>query len=311
MQQRIPLIVAGSANPPLAASIAQRLGVAAAAVLIERFPDGEVHVQLREDPRNREVFVIQPTSPPPDEHLFELLALADACRRGGAARVTAVLPYFGYARQDRRANGFEAVSARVVADLLVASGVERIVALDIHTDAIEGFFTIPVERLSAVPVLAAAIREALPQNGVIVSPDLGAAKLADTYARLLDLPVAIVHKTRLDARSVTATRVTGDVQGRTPIIIDDMISTGGTIEAAARAVSAAGAFGESLIVCATHGLFVGGCIDRLRGLGISRLLVTNSILPGRASELPIEIVDVAGLIADCLNGHQEGATDEA
>jgi ribose-phosphate pyrophosphokinase len=292
-----PMLVAGSANPPLAEGIARELLLPLAPVKIERFPDGEVHVELEEDPRERDVFLIQPTSPPPDEHLFELLALADATRRGGAARITAVIPYFGYARQDRRAKGLESVAARLVADLMVAAGIQRVVTLDLHTDAIEGFFTVPVVRVTAVPALAEAIRSVQPENAVVVSPDLGAAKLADSYAKLLNLPVAIVHKTRTGPEAVTATRVTGEVQGRKPIIIDDMISTGGTIEAAAAAVAGAGASRQGLIVAATHGLFVGPCAVRLRSLGIEHLFVTDSIATSDIAGLTVEKVSVAAVLA--------------
>jgi ribose-phosphate pyrophosphokinase len=301
------MLVAGSANPALAEDIARQLGVPLSPALVERFPDLELHVELQESPRERDVFIIQPTGPQPDEHLFELFAMADACRRAGSGRITAVIPYFGYARQDRRAKGLEAVTARLVADLLVTSGVERLVTLDLHTDAIEGFFTVPVERLSAVPLLAAAILKVRPDNGVVVSPDLGAAKLADSYARLLDLPVAIVHKTRMGPEAVTATRVTGDVRGRTPVIIDDMISTGGTIEAAARAMVEAGAEREGFIVAASHGLFVGSCVDRLRGLPIRRVLVTDSVPPKSVTGLPLEIVGVAGILANAIRRPEKEA----
>ena len=302
MGPQAPLLVAGNANPSLAASIAAHLGLPLAPVAIERFPDRELHVELHQSPRERDVFLLQPTSPPPDEHLFELLTLADTCRRGGAARITAVIPYFGYARQDRRAKGFEAVTARLVADLMVAAGIQRLVTLDLHTDAIEGFFTLPVERLSAVPLLAGAINAVRPDNGVVVSPDLGAAKLAERYAGLLGLPVAIVHKTRKGPEAVTVSGVTGDVRGRTPIIIDDMISTGGTIEAAIWAVAAAGAEREGVIVAATHGLFVGACVNRLKQLEIKHLFVTDSITPGPTAGLPVETASVAGLLADAIRG---------
>lgn len=200
-----PLLFSGTANPALGEAVASALGIALAPATIERFPDAEVHVQLEEDARDRDVFLLQATSPPPDWHIMELLSLADACRRAGAARITAVVPYFGYARQDRRAKGLEAVTGRLVADLMAASGIGRVVTLDLHTDAIEGFFTLPVHRLTAVPAIADGIRAAHPEAGVIVSPDLGAVKLAETYAGLLDLPVAIVHKTRTGPEAVKAT----------------------------------------------------------------------------------------------------------
>jgi ribose-phosphate pyrophosphokinase len=294
------MLIAGSANPGLADGIAHELACPLASARIERFPDREVHVQLLDSPRGRDVFLIQPTSPPPDDNLFELLALADACRRGNAARVTAVVPYYGYARQDRRAQGFEAVTARLVADLMVAGGIQRVVALDLHTDAIEGFFAVPVERLSAVPILAQAIRRVRPDNGVVVSPDLGAAKLAESYGRLLDLPVAIVHKTRMGPEAVTVSRVTGEVSGRIPVIIDDMISTGGTIEAAAQAVAGAGAEREGLIVAASHGLFVGGCVERLVRLNLRHLFVTDSIGNQSVPGLAVEAVSTAAILADAI-----------
>jgi ribose-phosphate pyrophosphokinase len=294
------MLIAGTANPGLAEAIAADLGRALTPVTIERFPDQELHVELQQSPRGRDVFLLQPTSPPPDAHLLEVLALADACRRGGAACVTAVIPYFGYARQDRRARGVEAVTARLVADLLVASGIQRLVTLDLHTDAIEGFFTIPVERLSAVPTLAAALAAVRPADGVIVAPDVGAAKLAETYARLLALPVAIVHKTRTGPAAVTASTVSGEVSGKTPIVIDDMISTGGTIEAAIEAVAALGARRGGTIVAASHGLFVDGCVERLRSLDLARLFVTDSIAFGLLPGLPVATVSVASVLGDCI-----------
>jgi ribose-phosphate pyrophosphokinase len=297
---RPPLLFAGSANAGLAAAIAARLELSLAPAILQRFPDRELHVELRADPLDREVFLLQPTSPPADENLFELLALADACRRAGAGRVSAVIPYLGYARQDRRVQGFEAVGARLVADLLVASGVRRVIALDLHTAAIEGFFTVPTVHLTAMPVLAEAIRAVRPRNGVVVSPDLGAAKQAERYAATLGLPVAIVHKTRAGPEQVSATRVTGDVRGRTPIVVDDMLSTGGTVEAAIRAVRAAGAESSGTIVAATHGLFVGPCVTRLQPLRIEHLFTTDSVVAPGAAALEVEPVGVAGLLADAL-----------
>lgn len=295
-----PYLVAGSANRALADAIAREVGVSLAPAVIERFPDGEVHINLQESPAGRGVFIVQPTSPPPDENVMELLALADACRRAHAANVTAVIPYFGYARQDRRASGLESVMGRVVADCIAVSGVQRVVTLDLHTDALEGFFTLPVEGLSAVPLLAEALKATQPDKGVIVAPDLGAAKLADRYGKLLELPVAVVHKTRLGPEEVTVSHVTGDVRDRVPIVIDDMISTGRTIEAAIKAVVAEGALRDGVTVAATHGLFVGSCVDRLRNEGLQRLLATDSVAHGVIPVLPLETVSVAGLFADAI-----------
>jgi ribose-phosphate pyrophosphokinase len=211
------------------------------------------------------VYVIQATSPPVDTHLLELLFLADACRRAGAAQITAMVPYFGYARQDRRARGREAVGARLVAELLGSSGLHRLVAVDLHTVALEGVFPIPLEHLSAVPLLVEAVRPWVTDNTVIVTPDLGAVKLAERYATALQRPLAIVHKTRLSGADVRVERIVGEVHGRVPIIVDDMISTGGTIAAASQALLAAGC-APPVMVVTTHGLLVGPAVERLRSI---------------------------------------------
>ena len=189
-------ILTGSANPALAESISGKLGLQLTQRILERFPDGELHIELQESVRGHDIYLVQPTCPPVDEHLLELLLLADACRRAGAIHLTAVMPYFGYARQDRRAHGREPLSVRLIADLLAKSGIQRLVAVDLHSQGVESAFAIPVEHVSAVAILAEAVRSSVPRNAVIVSPDLGAVKMAERYAKLLDLPVAIIHKTR-------------------------------------------------------------------------------------------------------------------
>lgn len=292
-------IIAGSANPPLAESVAAALGARLGSRIVQRFPDSELHVEILESVRGRDVYLLQPTSPPVDEHLVELLFLADACRRAGAARMTAILPYFGYARQDRRARGREPVGARLVADLLSAAGLSRIVAVDLHSPALEGFFALPLEHLSAVPLLAEAARPWVTGDGVIVAPDLGAAKLADRYARILDLPVAIVHKTRLSGEEVSVNRITGEVRDRAPLLVDDMISTGGTIEAAIKALRAAGC-APDLTVAASHGLFVGPARQRLSALGARRFLVTDSVPAAEGSPLPLQVVGLSALLAEAV-----------
>jgi len=291
-------ILPGTANSTLASAIAALLGTAARQRDITRFPDGELGISLTESVRGDDVYVVQPASPPVNEHLVELLLLADACRRDGAARITAVMPYVGYARQDRR-TGRSALGGRLMADLIAAAGVDRVVAVDVHTPAIEGFFGAPVEHLTAVPLLAERARPGLPRDSVIVAPDLGAAKLAERYARLLDLPVAFVHKRRITATEVAVHQVTGDVAGRAPLIVDDMISTGATIEAAANAVLAAGARSE-ITVAATHALLVGRAVEWLRGLGLRRLVVTDSVALPADAPLPLEVVSLDRLLADAL-----------
>jgi ribose-phosphate pyrophosphokinase len=292
------VLMSGSANRPLAEGIAEDVGSVLWPADIERFPDGEAHVMVEATVRDRDVYLIQPTCPPVDENLIELLFLADACARSGAARVTAVIPYFGYARQDRRARGRESIGARVVSDLIGAVGIDRVIGLDLHSPSIEGFLSVPLEHLSAVPILAAELQESLPQDAVIVAPDLGAAKLAERYAAILEAPVALVQKTRLGPAQVSATRVIGDVAGRTPVIVDDMISTGGTIEAATKVVIKAGAR-EEITVAATHGLFVGECPSRFAAMPLKRLIVTDSVA-GNEAMPAVERVSVASLMAEAI-----------
>jgi ribose-phosphate pyrophosphokinase len=294
-----PVIVAGSANLTLADSIAKKLGIGICRSVRNRFPDTELHVEIEDTVRRGDVYLIQPTGPPVDANLVELLFLADACRRAGAAHVTAVVPYLGYARQDRRATGREAVGARLVADVLKVAGFERIVAVDLHTASLEGFFSMPSEHLSAVSLLANAIEQSTGRKTVIVAPDLGAVKLAERYAGLLRLPIAIAHKTRISGEEVKVHRIVGDVAGCDPLIVDDMITTGATIETAAGALIAAGCVPEITVV-ATHGLLVGPAIARLSALPLKRIVVTDSLsLPPRGS-LPLEVVSLAPMLAETI-----------
>jgi ribose-phosphate pyrophosphokinase len=294
-------VLAGSANLPLAQSVASCLGAPLGDRTLERFPDGELHVELRESVRGHDVYLIQPTGPPVETHMLELLLLADAARRAGATRLTAVLPYYGYARQDRRDGGRGAVGARVVADLLAAARIDRVVAVDLHTPALEGFLAMPLDHLSAVPLLARAAQPYLRPNSVILAPDLGAAKLAERYARVLERPVAIVHKTRLSGEAVRASGLSGEVQGKVPLIVDDLISTGGTIEAAAQTALARGCIPEITVV-ATHGLLVGPVALRLRALPIQRLILSDSLPALTDFPLPIESVGLGLLLAKAI-GH--------
>lgn len=293
-----PVIVVGSANLGLAAAVAERMGLTLGSRALTRFPDSELHIEVQESVRGRDVYLIQPTSPPVHEHLFDLFMLADACRRAGAARLTAVIPYFGYARQDRRATGRDPVGARLVADLLRTSAIERVVALDLHSAALEGVFPFPLEHLSAIPILAQAA-SGVPAESVIVAPDLGAVKLAERYARMLHMPIAVVNKTRVSGEEVEAKGIVGDVRGRPMLIVDDMITTGGTIAAAVNVVKAAGAASE-VTVAASHGLFVGPAQERLRVLGVTRFIVTDSVALAADLRLPVKVVSVAPLLAEAL-----------
>jgi ribose-phosphate pyrophosphokinase len=292
-------IFSGSANLPLAMAVCQTLGVKLGERTLERFPDSELHVELKENVRERDVYLIQPTSPPVDQNLLEIIFLADACRRASAGRLTAVLPYFGYARQDRRARGREPVGVRVIADLLKTGGVQRVIAVDRHSPATEAAFSIPLEHLSAIPLLAEALRPFINRDTVIVSPDLGAVKLAERYATSFGLPVVILHKRRLSGEEVAVQSIVGDVKGRRVVIVDDMISTAGTIEGAAKTLLAAGSASQ-MIVVATHTLLAGPAVRRLLALSIDRLLTTDSVTMVRDIALPVQVVSLAPLIADVI-----------
>ncbi len=306
-----PTIFAGSANVPLAEAVAAELEVQPGSREMQVFPDGEMQVELRESVRGEDVYLLQPTSPPGEKHLLELLLLADAAHRAGAARLTAVIPYFGYARQDRRASGREAVGARLVAGLLESGGLfERVVSVDLHTAAIEGFFGIPLEHLSAVPMLVESIRPYAGEDGVVVAPDMGAAELAERYAEPLELPVAIIHKARIGGSEVSVGSITGEVQGRKPIVVDDIIDTGGTTKAAVDALLEAGCEPEITAV-ASHGLFVGSAEEDLGDAPVERFLVTDSVPPPEGLNLPLEVASLAPLLANAIDRlHNDRSLDE-
>jgi ribose-phosphate pyrophosphokinase len=290
-------VLAGSANVPLATSIAHQLGVKPCERALTRFEDGERHVDVLESVRGHDVYLVQPTAPPVDEHVMELLLLADACRRAGAGRLTAVIPYFGYARQDRRTSGREAIGARVVATLLDAAGFARVLAVDLHAPEIEGFLSSPLEHLTAAPLLASAVRP--PEEAVIVAPDLGAVKLAERYQKLLHLPVVVLHKTRMSGSEVALRSIIGEVKDKAPIVVDDMITTGATIQAAVNGLLDAGCRPD-VAVLATHGLFVGPATARLAPLPIQRLVTTNSVESDAALPAHVQVVNLAPTLADAI-----------
>ncbi len=290
---------AGTANAALAAAIAAELGAQPAACAVERFPDGETAVRLDEPVRGREVFLVQPTAPPVNDHLVELLAFADACRRSAVGRITAVVPYFGYARSDKRHGRREPITASLVARLMQAAGIDHVVTLDLHADQIEGFFQIPVDSLTAVPTLCRALRDRLPPDAVVVSPDAGRVKMATDYAHRLDTSVVVLHKRRASGTETAVTHVVGDVAGRACLIIDDMISTGGTIARAVAALLAAGARPE-IIVAATHGLFVGEARHKLDHEAVRAVLITDTVAEADPPWPRLQYVSVAPLLAEAI-----------
>jgi ribose-phosphate pyrophosphokinase len=307
----LPALIVGSASRHLASGIARDLGREFAAATIERFPDGEVNVTLDEPVRGEHVVMLAATSPPVNDHLVELLALADACRRADAARITALIPYFGYARSDRRDGRRTPIMASLVGELTQRAGIDHVVTMDVHTPALEGFFRIPVDNLPAIPLLANAVRSAgsAEPESVIVAPDVGAVRLANRYAALHDLPVAVCHKRRLGGSQVSVGRITGDVSGRRCLIIDDMISTGATIAESARALDDAGAAPEH-VVAATHAVFAPGALDRLTDAGVRALYVTDTIElhDSAAARLVPKVVSVGPLLATAIRRLLDGGS---
>jgi ribose-phosphate pyrophosphokinase len=292
------VLFSGTSSPALAAAVAAELGVPPGSRTVTRFPDGEVDVRLDEPVRGCDVLLIQSTAPPVNDNLMELLALADACRRSAAARIMAVVPYFGYARADKRRGRREPITASLVARLIQAAGIDHLITVDLHAAQIEGFFRIPVDSLTAVPALAQAIRDRVPPGAVVISPDAGRVAMAADYAQRLGGPVAILHKRRSSGTATAVTHVVGDVRGRPCLIIDDMISTGGTIARAVEALLAAGARPE-IVVAATHGLFVGQAWATLGHEAIREVIVTDSVTPA-GSDRRLRVVSIAPLIAAAI-----------
>ena len=267
----------GSAHPDLARRVAEALGVPLGKAVVDRFPDGEVRVRLLESVRGDDVYLIQPTSPPVNDHLMELLLLADAARRSSAGRINAVIPYFGYARQDKQTQGREPVSAKLVANLLETVGVHRVIAIDLHAPQIQGFFDIPVDHLSAVRLFARYLQEkGYTENGVVVSPDAGRAEEARRLSERLGLPFAMLAKRRHGPKDTSVTYVIGEVAGKRPLIIDDIVSTGGTIRRGVEALLLAGALPE-MVVMATHSVLVGEARENLSHPAIREVIFTDTI----------------------------------
>jgi ribose-phosphate pyrophosphokinase len=302
-------IVAGASGRLLAAAISTELGIEPTTCVVERFPDGEVRPTV-ECVSGKDVYVVQPTGPPVGAHVVELLLTLDACHRTGADRITAVVPYFGYARQDRRSHGGQAVGARVVANAIASTRVDRVLVVDPHTPALEAMCAMPVEMLTAVPILAHALQASIPSNAIVVAPDLGAVKLAEHYASLLGTRVVVVRKTRETGSRVRAEEVVGMVRGSPAVVVDDMISTGGTIEAAVRTLLEHGA-APDMVVAATHGLLVRHATDRLSALPIRRILVTDSIGQREKEPPSVDVCSIAPMLADAIGRlHGGEALDE-
>ena len=300
-------IFSGSAHPELTRGIAEVLGIPIGQAKLRRFPDTEVSFQIEENIRGTDVFVVQPTSPPVDQHIMELLVMIDAFRRSSAARITAVIPYFGYARQDRKDQPRVPITAKLVANILGAAGTNRVLTMDLHKAQIQGFFDIPVDHLFAAPVIIDHLARQQFKNITIVSPDAGGAERARAYAKRLDADLAIIDKRRsAEDGHPEVMNVIGEVQGRTCIIQDDIIDTGGTMQNAAQALMENGA--ERVWACAVHGLFSGPAIQRIEQSAIEKFIVTNTIPlpPEKAACKKLVTLSVARLLGQAIRSiHEE------
>lgn len=291
------LLLAGTSHPVLAHEIADRLNVQLGQVRIETFPDGEIGVHIQENVRGRDVFVLQTIARHPNLYLMELLIMVDALKRASARSIVAVLPYFGYARQDRRGMGREPITAKLVADLLERAGVTRVLTMDLHTEQIQGFFDIPVDNLYGRNLLIDAVSKSGLKNPVVVSPDVGSLKLARACAHILGVEIAIVDKRRISAEQVEMNAIIGEVKGRDVLLVDDMCSTGGTLKAASLACKRAGA--RRICAAVTHGLLVG---KELEDSAIEKMWICNTVpLSPASSSLKVEVVSAADLFAKAID----------
>jgi ribose-phosphate pyrophosphokinase len=292
-------LITGTAHPSLAQGISSHLSIPLAKAHVGRFPDGEIDIKIMDDLRGTDCFVLQPTCPPVQENWVELLLLLDSLRRASAGRITAVMPYYGYARKDRKDEGRVPISAKVVANTLVGAGADRVLALDMHAAQIQGFFDIPVDHLYAKPPLLEAVRRVGLEHPMVVSPDVGGIKMARAYAKSLEnADLAIVDKRRISGSQIAVEHVIGDVKGRNVLIVDDMISTGGSISEAARIVRDHGA--ETICIAATHGVLCGPAVERLEAAPVDKILITDSVPQKQKLPAKIEIVTVAPLLARAI-----------
>jgi ribose-phosphate pyrophosphokinase len=295
-------IFTGNSNPALAREVCEHLDVRLADAEVGRFPDGEINVEVRENVRGGDAFVIQSICSPPNDHLMELLLLMDALRRASAKRVTAVIPYYGYGRQDRKVAPRVPISAKLVADLVTTAGASRVLTVDLHAGQIQGFFNIPVDNLYAMPVLIQYLRKRVDgQKIVVVSPDAGGVERARAFARRLNADLAIIDKRRRRASEVAEMRLVGEVKDSIAILVDDMIDTAGTITEAAKVCRNAGA--SEVMACATHPILSDPACERLSKSNIKELITTNSIplKPKAQAELPgMKVISVGGLIAEAV-----------
>ena len=295
---RLMKIFSGTSNEPLARSICESIGMSLGKCTIRPFPDGETFVKVEENVRGQDVFVVQPTSPPSNHHLMELFIMIDALRRASAARITAVVPFYGYARQDRKDQPRVPITAKLVANLLVASGANRILTMDLHAQQIQGFFDIPVDHLYAAPVMYDYLKKKKVTDLVVVSPDVGGLKMAYAYSQILSASLAIVAKRRISASEVESMAVIGEVRGKNILLVDDLTETAGTLTEAAGLLKKKGA--KRILACVSHAILNDTGIARLRKSAIDELITTDTVLRPAIDGVKITTLSVAGLLGEAI-----------
>lgn len=303
-------VFTGNAHPALAQEIAEKLGRPLGNATVSKFSDGEISVNVGESVRGMDVYIVQPTCAPVNDNLMELLILIDAMKRASAGRINAVMPYYGYARQDRKAKARDPITAKLVADLIMAAGADRVLTMDLHANQIQGYFDLPVDHLIGLPLLAKPFKEMNLQNVVIVSPDHGSVTRARNFAEFFNCPIAIVDKRRPEPNKSEIMHIIGDIEGKNCILVDDMIDTAGTIVNAANAIKKLGA--KNVYACATHGVLSGPAIERLRGSVIKEIVVLNTMPVPPEKRLPnMTVLSVAPLLAEAITRvHGNGSISE-
>ncbi|MFH2027911.1 MAG: ribose-phosphate pyrophosphokinase [Nanoarchaeota archaeon] len=299
------IILSGSSNQELAKEISKHLNVPLTPIEIKRFNDGETYIHVKNSVRGAKVFIIQPTSPPVNDNLMELLLIVDVCRRASAAEITVIVPYYGYSRQDRKAQPREPISAKLAANIIEASGADRVVTFDLHVDQIQGFFNIPLDNLEALPLIAEHFLDNNIKDPVVIAPDVGGAKRARRLGRLIDAPIAIIDKRRPQHGVTEVLSIIGDVEGKNAIIVDDMIDTAGTIISAVKVLKEKGA--KDIYVAATHPLLSGEAVERLKDDSIKEIIVTNTIeIPKEKRFKRLKVISLAHLLAESIKRIYDG-----
>ena len=293
-----PQVFTGNANPALAQEIAQYVGVPLGEAAVTSFPNGETAVKINENVRGRDVYIVQPTAPPTNQNLMELLIMIDAARRASAMRITAVIPFYGYARQDRKDQPRVPITAKLVANLLVAAGANRILTMDLHAQQIQGFFDIPVDHLYAAPVIYKYLSSLKLADPIVVAPDVGGMKLASAYSQMMHCNLAIVAKQRTSPTSVESQYLLGDVKDKDVLMVDDLTETAGTLTSAAKLVKEKGA--RRVIAAVSHALLADLALKRLCESGLDELVTTNSTVVRASDSFKITVLSVAGLLGEAI-----------